>query len=160
MVIGRRELVERVRELQYSGGSQVQGHEAMAVLRGLVYAPVALSITGATCHEVAERLSSGELAHVRGASVANAESKAVIVEFEDEIAEKVLALAPAHGAAPNPVGCESKYEFVPMFYRISATFREKDPSWQQRMIRINVMRAGADTVIRILRELVEAVYES
>lgn len=160
VVIGRRELVERVRELQYSGGSQVQGHEAMAALRGLVYAPVALSITGATCHEVAERLSSGELVHVRGASVANAESKAVIVEFEDEIAEKVLALAPAHGAAPNPVGCESKYEFVPMFYRISATFREKDPSWQQRMIRINVMRAGADTVIRILRELVEAVYES
>ena len=84
----------------------------------------------------------------------------LVVEFEDEIAEKVLALAPAHGAAPNPVGCESKYEFVPMFYRISATFREKDPSWQQRMIRINVMRAGADTVIRILRELVEAVYES
>ena len=33
-VVGRAELVERVRELQYSGGSQVQGHEAMAALRG------------------------------------------------------------------------------------------------------------------------------
>ena len=158
VVLGSRGLVERVRSLQYSGGSQVQGHEAMAALRGLIYAPVALSITGATCHEVAERLSSGELPHVRGAYVANAESKAVIVEFDDDVADKVLELAPAHGAAPNPVGCESKYEFVPMFYRISATFREKDPTWQHRMIRINVMRAGADTVIRILRELLEAVY--
>ena len=46
-----------------------------------------------------------------------------------------------------------------MFYRISATFREKDPTWQRRMIRVNVMRAGADTVIRILRELVAAVYD-
>lgn len=157
-VVGRAELVERVRELQYSGGSQVQGHEAMAALRGLIYAPVALSITGVTCDEVARRLNAGELAHVRGASVANAESKAVIVEFEDDIAEKVLELAPAHGAAPNPVGCESRYEFVPMFYRISATFRAKDSTWQRRMIRINVMRSGPDTVIRILRELVEEVY--
>lgn len=159
VVLGNREPVERVRALQYSGGSQVQGHEAMAALRGLIYAPVALSITGATCHEVAERLSAGEVSHVRGACVANAESKAVIVEFDDDVADRLLELAPAHGAAPNPVGCESRYEFVPMFYRISATFREKDPTWQRRMIRVNVMRAGADTVIRILRELVAAVYD-
>ena len=45
-----------------------------------------------------------------------------------------------------------------MFYRISATFRAKDPTWQRRMIRINVMRSGPDTVIRILRELVDEVY--
>ena len=158
VVLGRRDLVEKIREMQYSGGSQVQGHEAMEALRGLIYAPVALSITGATCHEVAERLNAGELAHVRAAYVANAESKAVLVEFDDDVADKVLALAPSHGAAPNPVGCESKYEFVPMFYRISATFRAKDPTWQRRMIRINVMRAGADTIIRILRELVDEVY--
>lgn len=158
VVLGARDFVDRVRELQYSGGSQVQGHEAMSALRGLIYAPVALSITGATCHEVADRLCSGELPHVRGAYVANAESKAVIVEFDDDVADELLRIAPAYGAAPNPVGCESKYEFVPMFYRISATFREKDPTWQRRMIRINVMRAGADTVIRILRELLEVVY--
>lgn len=158
VVIGREELVEKVRDLQYSGGSQVQGHEALAALRGLIYAPVALSITGATCHEIARRLSEGELPHVRAAYVVNAESKAVIVEFEDEVADRVLKLAPEHGAAPNPVGCESKYEFVPMFYRISATFRAKDPTWQRRMIRINVMRSGPDTVIRILRELIEEVY--
>ncbi|WP_293816829.1 aminotransferase class V-fold PLP-dependent enzyme [uncultured Parolsenella sp.] len=158
VVLGSRPLVEKIREMQYSGGSQVQGHEAMAALRGLIYAPVALSITGATCHEVARRLCAGELPHVTGAYVANAESKAVLVEFDEDIADRVLELAPSHGAAPNPVGCESKYEFLPMFYRISATFRAKDPTWQRRMIRINVMRSGPDTVIRILRELVDEVY--
>lgn len=158
VVLGRADLVEKIRQMQYSGGSQVQGHEAMAALRGLVYAPVALSITGAACHEVADRLNAGELPHVRAAYVANAESKAVLVEFDDDIANCVLRLAPAHGAAPHPVGCESRYEFVPMFYRISATFRAANPTWQHRMIRINVMRSGPDTVIRMLRELLEEVY--
>ena len=59
------------------------------------------------------------------------------------------------GAAPHAVGCESRYEFVPMFYRISGTFRAKDPTWEKCMIRINVMRAGTDTILRILREAVE-----
>lgn len=158
VVLGKRDLVERVRGMQYSGGSQVQGHEAMAALRGLIYAPVALAITGATCHEVAERLCAGEVPHVASATVANAESKAVIVEFDDDIAARVLELAPAHGCAPNPVGCESRYEFLPMFYRISATFRAKDPTWQRRMIRVNVMRSGPDTVLRLLRELVAEAY--
>ena len=38
VVIGQSELIARIRTFQYSGGSQVQGHEAMDVLRGLVYA--------------------------------------------------------------------------------------------------------------------------
>lgn len=158
VVLGKNEYVEKVRDLQYSGGSQVQGPEAMAALRGLIYAPVALSITGATCHEVARRLNAGELEHVKAAYVANAESKAVLVEFDEDIAERILEKAPAHGAAPRPVGCESKYEFLPMFYRISGTFRAKDPSWEHRMIRINVMRSGPDTVIRILHELIDEAY--
>ena len=45
-----------------------------------------------------------------------------------------------------------------MCYRLSATFHAEDPTWQRRMIRINVMRSGPDTVVRILRELVEEVY--
>lgn len=159
VVLGERSRVEKIRSMQYSGGSQVQGHEAMSALRGLVYAPVALSITGATCHEVARRLNEGEVEHVAAAYVANAESKAVLVEFDADVADKLLGLAPARGAAPHPVGCESRYELAPMFYRISATFRAKDPSWQRRMIRINVMRSGPDTVIRILRELVDEVYQ-
>ena len=63
------------------------------------------------------------------------------------------------GAAPNPVGAESKYEMVPMFYRVSGTFRKADPTLEQRMIRINPMRAGADTILDIIKKSVERVRE-
>lgn len=44
VVLGNKELVDKINQMQYSGGSQVQGHEAMEALRGLTYAPVALAI--------------------------------------------------------------------------------------------------------------------
>ena len=152
VVVGPSELVGRIRSKQYSGGSQVQGHEAMEALRGMVYAPVAHAITAKVCAEVAGRLNEGEVPGVARAYVVNAESRVVIVEFDDDIAGKVLETAPKIGAATHPVGCESRYEFLPMFYRISGTFRAADPTWERRMIRINVMRAGADTVIDMLSE--------
>ena len=61
------------------------------------------------------------------------------------------------GAAPNPVGAESKYEMVPTFYRVSGTFRKADPTLEQRMIRINPMRAGADTILDIIKTSVKRV---
>jgi len=77
------------------------------------------------------------------------------VELERNIAKKVLVEAEKLGAAPNPVGAESKYEFVPMVYRVSGTFRATDPTLEERMIRINPMRSGADTIIRIIRQAIE-----
>ena len=79
----------------------------------------------------------------------------LLVELEREIAPEVIRAAESFGAAPNPVGAESKYEFVPMFYRVSGTFKEADESLEKRMIRINPMRSGADTVIKILRRSIE-----
>ena len=145
-VIGSKELIDRIYKMQYSGGSQVQGHEAMEALRGLIYAPVALAIQS----EVNEEL-------VR---LANAQSKVLLVEFDQEIAEKILDAAPKFGAAPHPVGSESKYEFAPMIYRVSGTFRAQDPTIEHRMIRINPMRSGPDTIIRILRSCMEQVEEN
>ncbi|MEG0659906.1 MAG: aminotransferase, partial [Anaerorhabdus sp.] len=87
----------------------------------------------------------------------NAQSKVLLVEFDQEIAEEVLIEAEKRGAAPNPVGAESKYELVPMFYRVSGTFLKADPTLKKRMIRINPMRAGKNTVLRILEESVQAV---
>ena len=55
------------------------------------------------------------------------------------------------------MGAESKYEMIPMFYRVSGTFRKADPTLEHRMIRINPMRAGADTILRIIKESVERV---
>lgn len=129
---------------------QVQGHEALAVLRGLVYAPVALAIQARQVEECVRRLNAGEVSGVKAAFAANAQSKVIIVELEEPTAAAVLEQAEKLGTAPNPVGCESKYEFLPMFYRVSGTFIRSDPSLQYRMIRINPMRAGADTILRIL----------
>jgi len=154
-LVGKSSYVNKVIELNYSGGSQVQGHEAMSALRGLVYAPVQLAIQAEVNEELVNRFNSGEVSGVKNAFLANAQSKVLLVELERNIAKKVLVEAEKLGAAPNPVGAESKYEFVPMVYRVSGTFRATDPTLEERMIRINPMRSGADTIIRIIRQAIE-----
>jgi cystathionine beta-lyase/cystathionine gamma-synthase len=154
-IVGKKKYIDKIIKSNYSGGGQVQGHEALEALRGLVYAPVALAIQAEVNNELVERLNKGELNGVKKAFLANAQSKVLLVELEEPVAEKVIDEAEKLGAAPNPVGAESKYEFVPMFYRVSGTFRASDKSLEARMIRINPMRSGADTVIRILREALD-----
>ncbi len=157
VLIGEKELIDKVYSLNYSGGSQVQGHEAMEALRGLVYAPVSLAIQSEVNEELVMRLKNGEIPEVKDAFLANAESKVLLVEFNEEIAEEILELTTKFGAASHPVGSESIYEFVPMMYRVSGTFRAADPTLEKRMIRINPMRSGADTIIRILKTAIEEV---
>lgn len=157
ILVGRKEKIDLVKSRNYSGGGQVQGYEAMEVLRGLVYAPVMIAIQNEVLMETKERLDSGEVEGIKATYVANAQSKVLLVEFEENIAKEVLVEAEKLGAAQNPVGAESKYEFVPMFYRVSGTFRAFDPTIEERMIRINPMRSGLDTIIRILRESMEKI---
>jgi O-acetylhomoserine/O-acetylserine sulfhydrylase-like pyridoxal-dependent enzyme len=154
-VVGKKKYIDKIIKSNYSGGGQVQGHEALEVVRGLVYAPVALAIQAEVNDELVDRLNRGEVEGVKKAFLANAQSKVLLVELEHSIAERAIEEAEKLGAAPNPVGAESKYEFVPMFYRVSGTFRAADSSLEKRMIRINPMRSGADTVIRILREAID-----
>ena len=156
-IVGKKEYIDFLVKLNYSGGSQTQGHEALEVLRGMVYAPVALAIQAQVNDRLVERLLGGELPGIKDAFLANAQSKVLLVEFEEQIAEQVLEEAEKLGAAPNPIGAESRYELVPMFYRVSGTFRATDPTITKRMIRINPMRSGDDTVIRILKEAMEKV---
>jgi len=40
-----------------------------------------------------------------------------------------------------------------MFYRVSGTFLAERPELAEQMIRINPMRAGAETVVRILGKI-------
>ena len=58
VVTGKADLVDRIIAMHYSGGMQVQGHEALAVLRGLVYAPVALAIQARQVEECVRRLNA------------------------------------------------------------------------------------------------------
>jgi cystathionine beta-lyase family protein involved in aluminum resistance len=156
-ITGKNKYVNQIIKGNYSGGCQVQGHAAIEALRGLIYAPVALAIQSSVNEELVKRLNNGELKDVKNAFLANAQSKVLLVEFNKPIAKKVLIEAEKLGAAPNPVGAESKYEFVPMFYKVSGTFREADSSLEERMLRINPMRSGADTIIRILKEAISKI---
>ncbi len=156
-IVGKKAYIDFLVKLNYSGGSQTQGHEALEVLRGMVYAPVALAIQAQVNDRLVQRLLAGEIPGIKDAFLANAQSKVLLVEFQEPIAEKVLEEAEKLGAAPNPIGAESRYELVPMFYRVSGTFRATDPTITRRMIRINPMRSGDDTVIRILKEAMEKV---
>ncbi|MDL2229564.1 aminotransferase class V-fold PLP-dependent enzyme [Treponema sp. OttesenSCG-928-L16] len=156
-VVGKKMYIEKIRAVHYSGGVQVQGGEALEALRSLVYAPVALAIQAQVCTELCERLNSGEIPGIKNAFIVNAQSRVVIVELESKDARKVLEQAERFGAAPYPIGSESRYEVLPLFYRVSGTFLKNDPSLASRMIRINPMRAGARTVINILRRSMEEV---
>ncbi len=127
-VVGKKEYIDKIVKLNYSGGSQVQGHEAMEALRGMIYAPVSLAIQAEVSDMLLDKLNNNEIEGIKKAYMANAQSKVILVEFLDEIAKEVLVEAEKLGAAPFPVGSESKYEFVPMFYRVSGTFREADPT--------------------------------
>jgi hypothetical protein len=150
-VVGKKVYVEKIRGTHYSGGVQVQGHEALEALRSLVYAPAALAIQAKVCDEVTEQLRSGKIPGVKDAFVVNAQSRVIIVELEKAEAQEVLKRAELLGAAPYPVGSESRYEVTPLFYRVSGTFIKSDPSLASRMIRINPMRSGTETVLGILR---------
>jgi len=157
VVVGKKKWIDEMRAMNYSGGLQVQGHEALEALRGMIYAPVALAISAGVADEVTARLKAGEIPGVADAYVVNTQSKVVIAQLERPIASEVLKAACELGAAPHPVGAESKYEFVPMFYQVSGTFRAANPDATRFMIRINPMRAGADTVIRILKQALEGI---
>lgn len=154
-VLADQSTIDKLNELNYSGGSQVQGHEALEALRSLVYAPVMLALQKEAADEVVARLNAGEVKGIRSAFIANAQSRVILVEFEQPIAKKVLEQTNLLGGAPYPVGAESRYEVAAMFYRVSGTFLAQDPKLADYMIRINPMRAGADTVLRVLQEAVD-----
>ncbi|RYM02861.1 aminotransferase class V-fold PLP-dependent enzyme [Sporolactobacillus sp. THM7-7] len=156
-IVGNKKNIDFLRKENYSGGLQVQGHESLDVLRGLVYAPVALANQARVVDQLIDRLNNHEIPKVGNAYAANAQSKVLLVEFTEPIAQKILNITDRLGAAPYPVGAESKYEIVPMFYRVSGTFIKYDENLLNTTIRINPLRAGANTVIRILKKAINEV---
>ena len=157
IILGKAEYIDKIEKLNYSGGSKAQGWQALEVLRGLIYAPVALAIQAEVAEELVIRLKDNTIPEIKDAFLGNAQSKVLLVEFNEPIARAVLKEAEKRGGMPNPVGSESKYEAVPLFYKVSGTFLKKDPTLIDTMVRINPNRAGADTVIRILSESINAV---
>lgn len=151
-VVGQADAIAQIRSTMYSGGSQIQGTQALEVLRGLVGAPVMHAVQAGVTERLQLMLNQGVIPQVKHAVIANAQSKVLLVTFHEPIAEAVLENAQLHGALPWPVGAESKYEIPPLFYRLSGTFREAEPGSERFTIRINPNRSGDETVLRILRE--------
>lgn len=156
-VVGKTDLIAKIRATHYSGGSQIQGPQAMEVIRGLVFAPVMHAVQAGVSERLLVVLNNGVLPEVKQAAIANAQSKVLIVEFHQPIAKSVLNEAQIQGALPYPVGAESRYEIPPLFYRLSGTFRKAHPELEHYAIRINPNRSGEDTVLRILRDSIKAV---
>ena len=120
-VVGDADVINRIRATLYSGGSQIQGAQALEVLRGLVFAPVMHAVQAGVSERLLALLNGGAVPEVKSAVIANAQSKVLIVEFHQPIAARVLEEAQKRGALPYPVGAESKYEIPPLFYRLSGT---------------------------------------
>lgn len=155
VIVGGEEYVSKIEGMCYSGGSKVQGYEGLEVLRGMIYAPVALAHSAIECEKLVNYINGGALKGVKGAFIVNAQSRVVMVELENPNASEVISRASKFGANTYPVGAESKYEFLPMIYRASGTFVASDPERSKRLIRVNPMRSSAETVIHILQKALQ-----
>lgn len=98
-VVGDADVISRIRATLYSGGSQIQGAQALEVLRGLVLAPVMHAVQAGVSERLLALLNGGAVAEVKSAVIANAQSKVLIVEFHQPIAARVLE------EAQNSVPC-------------------------------------------------------
>lgn len=153
-MVGSDEVVEWIQASNYSGGGQVQGHQALDALRSLVAAPILWAVQTEVVDEVVRRLESGEVAGVTGARIANGQDRMVMILFEDPIAAQVVQRSASFGAQNYPVGANSRYEVAPLFYRLSGSFLEAHAGLTDYAIRVNPVRAGADLVLSILKKSV------
>lgn len=149
-VAGTREIISRIRKANYSGGGQVQGHQALDALRSLVAAPILWAIQTEVVDEVVQRLRAGEVNGVRDAHVANGQDRMVMILFEEPVAREIIRSSSKFGAQNYPVGANSRYEVAPLFYRLSGSFLEAHTELTEYAIRVNPVRAGADLVLSIL----------
>ena len=155
-VLGAGDLIAAVRRDLSSAGCQVQGPQAMGALRMLVYVPVALAIQNAVVVEAARRINdladAGELPFVRRAFAAQPGIRSVVIVLTRPAAEELLQSAWRHGSPSQSVGEEAQPEFLPLFTYLTSTFLKGSPGLEKYAIRVNPMRSGPDTILRILRD--------
>lgn len=156
VVLGDEDLVEAAHRSNYSGGGQVQGHQALEALQALISAPLNWARQSAEVLRLADLLAGGAVPGVADATVANVQDLCVVALLGDPIADRVREAAARLGAAPYPVGSNSRYEIAPMIYRLSSSTLAAQPELRGWTLRINPMRASADLVIDILRRSIEA----
>lgn len=155
-ILGRAGLTEAVMPFMNSGGSIVQGPEAIEVVEALGRAALPTAMQSAATREIAERLAAGEVAGIRRAIAGHCPETVVLAELEQPIAAEVRAAAGRLGMATRPVGMESYHEVVPALLRPSKSLMADRPGIERFVLRVSAMRAGADLVIELLRAAIEA----
>ncbi|OKL50479.1 aminotransferase class I/II-fold pyridoxal phosphate-dependent enzyme [Boudabousia marimammalium] len=152
-VLGHKDIIDEIHRQNYSGGTQVQGDQALSALQQLITAPLLWAQQSQEVLHAAELISKlNEVAEVR---VANAQDLCLIVRLNNPIAHDVCATAATLGAAAFPVGSNSVYEFLPLFYRMSSSVLRSRPDLADYAIRINPMRASAEHVVDILTQSIK-----
>ncbi len=153
VVVGKKQYIEKIRKWQYSGGSQVQGHEALECLRGMVFSPVSLAVHSESVDKAAKMIAEMELPEVKQVYVANCQSKGVFVELNGLDADELCKNALEFNTAPYPVGAESRYEIVPTIGLMSGTMRRAEPERCKSMLRMSPMKSGPETLVRIFKQM-------
>ena len=156
VVVGDADLIDAVHRTNYSGGGQVQGGQALDAVRALVMVPLNWAAQSAATTELAARLKAGEVPGVADVTLASSQDLCVIALLEQPIADRVRTAAAALGAAPYPVGSNSRYEIAPLVYRMSSSSLSANPELVPWTLRINPMRASADLVTDLLRRALAA----
>lgn len=151
VVVGDADIVDRARQHNYSGGGQVQGWQALDVLQALVAAPANWVWQSREVMRLADALRNGAVPAIVDAGLTNAQDLCVVALLAEPNADQVRERAASAGAAPYPVGSNSRYEIAPLVYRLSSSTLEAAPQLRPWTLRINPMRAGADLTIDILR---------
>jgi Ni,Fe-hydrogenase III small subunit len=154
-VVGPADVLSTIRRDLSSAGCQVQGADAMEALRMLVYAPVALATQNEVVCQVTKRINhligDGELPQLRAAIAGQPGIRSVILLFNEPVAEEFLASAWRNGSPSQSVGEEAIYEFLPLFTYLTGTFLKGHPGLERYAVRVNPMRGGPETVLRVLR---------
>jgi hypothetical protein len=156
-ILGNQKYISGIRNFISSAGCQIQGPLALEVLRSLIYAPAALAIQKNTVDQVVEQINRfieqgkepwRKWIHRAGGVCASHLN--IVIQFKQPVAPQFLEAAWEKGAASYPVGEESKYDILPMFYRISSNFIKYDPQLEFFTIRINPFRSGPFTILNLL----------
>lgn len=159
-IVGKKRYIEAASKALSSAGCQVQGPAAMEVIRGMIYAPVALAIQKKAITETAERINEKRQdspawgKYIEGAFPLEAGHPNIVMILKEPKAGEFLRLCREAGAAGYSVGEESRYDVLPVFTHISSNFIKADPDLDSRCFRINPFRCGPDTVMEILDRVI------
>lgn len=158
IVLCTQRIAQRIRADMYSGGTRVQGFQAQEALIGLTHAFVANALTQVTAETVVAQLRERKATEITEVCIANMQSPVMLIRFRAPIGSRVVACAARYGAAPFPVGAMSRYELIPMFYRVSGSMvASLGTEEAQHWIRVNPMRAGSETVLTLLDQALKEV---